>query len=480
MMRLYNYLSRQVEEFTPQKDNQVGFYTCGPTVYDLAHIGHARTYIFADILQRVLEFDGYKVKRVMNITDVGHLTSDSDTGEDKMEKSAVREHKSVWDIAKFYTADFFQMLDSLNIKRPEIISPAADHIKEMINLVKRLEAKGFTYQIADGIYFDTSKFPQYGQLMGQTFASLQKNLKAGARVEAVEGKKHPTDFALWKLTSPGVKRQMEWDSPWGKGFPGWHIECSAMSMKYLGETFDPFGKLRVNGERSRTIDIHTGGVDHVPIHHTNEIAQSEAATGKPFVRFFVEGEHLLVDGKKMAKSAGNFYTLKDIESKGFNPLALRYLFLTAHYRTQLNFTWGSLQSAQNALNKLYDAVSFWDDAKIGCAEYEQNFFNAVNEDLNTPQALAVMYQMLGSDYPDSAKARSILKFDQILGLGLEDKIGQAKKQPLPADVAQLIQERELARQASDFAQADKIRDKLEAMGWIIEDREAGPQWKKKR
>lgn len=268
MFQIYNTLTHKIEEFKPINPLNVGFYSCGPTVYDFIHIGHARTYIFADILQRVLEFNGYKVKRVMNITDVGHLASDADSGEDKMEKGAKREGRSVWDIAKFYTEDFFSMCQKLNIKKPEIICKATDYIKEMIQIMKVLEKKGFTYKTDDGIYFDTSKFRDYGKLTGQSFDKLQKSLKAGARVEFSQGKKHPTDFALWKFSPMGVKRQMEWDSPWGRGFPGWHLECSAMSMKYLGDT----------------LDIHTGGVEHIPIHHTNEIAQSEAITGKQFVK----------------------------------------------------------------------------------------------------------------------------------------------------------------------------------------------------
>lgn len=290
MLKLYNTLTHKVEEFSPLTPPVVTYYSCGPTVYDFAHIGHARTYIFADILQRVLEFNGFQVKRVMNITDVGHLTSDADSGEDKMERGAAREKKSVWDIAKFYTTDFMDMIKKLNIKEPQIICKATDNITSMIRIIEVLEKKGFTYKIADGLYFDTSKFPDYGKLTGQTYEDLQKTLKAGARVEMVEGKKHPTDFALWKFTPAGIKRQMEWDSPWGRGFPGWHIECSAMSMKYLGET----------------IDLHSGGVDHIPIHHTNEIAQSEAATGKTFVRFWLHADHLLVDGQKMSKSLNNF------------------------------------------------------------------------------------------------------------------------------------------------------------------------------
>lgn len=460
MLKLYNYLSRKVEEFKPISGERVGMYTCGPTVYDFTHIGHARTYIFADILQRVLEFNDYEIKRVMNITDVGHLTSDSDTGEDKMEKGAAREKKSVWEIAEFYTKDFFENLDVLNITRPEIICKATDHISEMIDLIMKLDKSGFTYKIEDGVYFDTSKFPKYGQLTGQTFESLRKSLKAGARVEVVEGKKSPTDFALWKLTPLGVKRQMEWDSPWGKGFPGWHIECSAMSMKYLGETFD----------------IHTGGIDHVSIHHTNEIAQSEGATGKQFARFFVEGQHLLVEGEKMSKSLGNFYRIDDLRKKGFDPLAFRYLALTAHYRSKLNFTWESLEGAQNALDNLRGEIAMWDEPKIGCSEYEENFKKAINNDLDMPRAIACMWEMAKSDNPTSAKHQSILVMDQVLGLGL-DKV---KKAELPKGARGLIEKRESLRKEGKFEESDKLRIELLGMGVEVEDMSGGPKWKVKK
>ncbi len=447
-MRLYNYLSRTVEEFSPVKNHQVGFYTCGPTVYDFVHIGNLRTFVFEDILKRTLQAVGYQVCHVANITDI----------DDKIINRMKEELISLDQLTDKYERAFYQDLAKLNILSAASYPRATKHIGEMISLIGTLVEKGVAYVADDGVYFSIAKFPGYGRLSQLS----NRTIKAGARIaQDSYDKEQASDFALWKKAKTG---EPSWDSPWGKGRPGWHIECSAMSMKYLGET----------------IDIHAGAVDLIFPHHEDEIAQSEAASGKPFARFFVEGEHLLVDDKKMAKSSGNFYTLADIVSKGFDPIALRYLFLTAHYRAQLNFTWESLQSAQNALHKLYDMVSFWDDPKIGCAEYEQNFLNAVNEDLNTPQALAVMYQMLGSDYPGSAKARSVLKFDRILGLGLDDKIGQAKKQPLPVDVAQLIQNRELVRQEGDFAKADEIRDKLEEIGWVIEDTQSGPKWRRKR
>ncbi len=455
---LTNTLGRKKEKFTPIKPGFVGMYSCGPTVYDFSHIGHARTYIFSDILEKTLQYNGLEVKRVMNITDVGHLVSDADSGEDKMEKGAEREKKTVWEIADFYTKDFLDLTKKVNIKLPKLLPKATDNIPEMIDLIKELEEKGFTYKLADGIYFDTSKFPKYGDLTGQTWQQLQDNLKAGARVEMVTGKKYPTDFALWKFSPENEKRQMEWESPWGKGFPGWHIECSAMSMKYLGETFD----------------LHTGGVDHIQIHHTNEIAQSEAATGKKFVNYWLEGEHLLVNGEKMSKSLNNYYRIANIEEKGFDPLAFRYLVLTAHYSTRLNFTWESLQAAETALKNLYREVSSYSEAKIGCAEFEQQFLEAINNDLDTPKAIAVMWDLVKSDYPDSAKLQSLLKFDQVLGLGLENIV----KQSAPSEVDDLVKQREKARVEKDFAKSDELRKQIADKGFEVVDTEDGPKLKK--
>src|SRR3990167_2282231 len=330
-MRLYSTAGREVSEFKPLSQT-VGIYICGPTVYDFSHLGHARTYINSDILVRSLNWLNFKTKVVMNVTDVGHLTSDADEGEDKVAKKAQAEKKTAWEIAKFYEADFWQMFDQLNIRRSDKVTRATEYIPQMIDLIKKLEAKGFTYKLSDGIYFDTGKFPDYGKMARLDLA----NLKAGARVEANKDKKNITDFALWKLTPKGVKRDMEWDSPYGLGFPGWHIECSAMSVSELGET----------------LDIHAGGVDHIPVHHTNEIAQSEAATGKQFVKFWFHSNILEVDGQKMSKSLNNFYRLTDVIAKGFDPLSLRYLYLTAHYRTKMNFIWEGLTAAAEAYRKL--------------------------------------------------------------------------------------------------------------------------------
>lgn len=481
MLKLYNTLTRKIEDFQPINPPTVGYYSCGPTVYDFAHIGHGRTYVFADILQRVLEFDGFPVKRVMNITDVGHLTSDSDTGEDKMEKGAAREKKTVWDIAEFYTDDFLQMLGKLNVRRPEIICKATDNIKEMIEMIKTLAEKGFTYQTDDGIYFDTSKFPEYGKLTGQSFDKLQKTLKAGARVELVSGKKNVTDFALWKLTPGNVKRQMEWDSPWappgrgkGKGFPGWHIECSAMSMKYLGETFD----------------IHTGGVDHVPIHHTNEIAQSEAATGKPFVKYWLHADHLLVDNEKMSKSLGNFYRIADIEKKGFSPLTLRYLFLTASYRSQMNFTWKSLEAAKtayeslanqilNVKSQIAEKVSIAEEKREAVNTFRQKFADAVNDDLNTAVGLAVVWEVLKSAIPPADKYDLLIQFDEILGLGLNQITDNKEQITISEEIKKLAEKREQLRKEKKWNESDEVRKTIEKKGFKVEDTPSGSLLNKK-
>jgi len=473
MLKIYNTLSHKIEDFKPLSPPDVGYYSCGPTVYDYAHIGHARTFVFADILQRVLEFNGFRVKRVMNITDVGHLTSDADSGEDKMEKGAKRENKTVWEIAEFYSKDFFEMLSKLNIKKPEIITKATDHISSMVQIIELLEKRGYTYKLPDGIYFDTSKLRDYGKLTGQNFEQLQKTLKVGIRVEMVEGKKNPTDFALWKF-SPSAgsglpKRQMEWESPWGRGFPGWHIECSAMSMDKLGET----------------LDIHTGGVDHIPIHHTNEIAQSEAATGKKFVNYWVHGEHLLVDGKKMSKSLGNFYRVEDIEKKGIDPLALRYLFLTASYRIQMNFTWEALEGAQRAYEIIkyqVSSIKYKKDSqrtvlsaeKLGKVnELRDKFTEAVSNDLNIPVALSVVWETLKSNIPSSDKFDLIILFDEVLGLELAKSKIKNQKSKIPEEILELVKKREKLRKEKMFAEADEVRREVEKKGYFLEDTDSG-------
>ena len=453
-MKLYNTLSRKIEEFVPINPPKVGMYICGPTVYDYAHIGHSRTYINSDILIRVLRWLGFRVKSVMNITDVGHLTSDADEGEDKMEKKAKTENKNILEIAKFYTDDFWQMEQQLNIIRPDIITPATQYIEAMIELIKKLEKKGFTYKTADGIYFDSSKFPDYGRL-----ARLDiEGLKAGWRVEK-RAKKNPTDFALWKLSPPagGEKRQMEWPSPWGVGFPGWHIECSAMSMKHLGES----------------LDIHTGGVDHIPVHHTNEIAQSEAATGKQFVKYWFHSGFLMVEGEKMSKSLGNFIRLQDLIDQGYEPMSLRYLFLTSHYRTTVNFTWEALKASQEAYRKLKAIVAGWQGEKERTILSEEKlaklqglslkFREAVENDLNLPQALAVVWEMAKSNIPSRDKLELISDWDQILGLDL------LKIKKIPEEIIQLIKQREELRKQKKWEEADELRKKIEKKGFKVKD-----------
>jgi cysteinyl-tRNA synthetase len=473
MLKIYNTLARKVEEFKPQNSSLVTMYTCGPTVYDYQHIGHMRRYVGDDILIRVLEFNGFKVKQAMNITDVGHLVSDSDTGEDKMEKGARKFGMSTWEIAKKFEKQFFNSMDALNIQRPDVLMHATDYIQEQIVFIQILEQKGFTYKIEDGIYFDTSKFSNYTKLSGQNI----NELKVGARVEMVKGKKNSADFALWKFSYPNgrpfdltqdsslSRRQMEWASPWGLGFPGWHIECSAMAIKGLD---------------TETLDIHTGGIDAISIHNTNEIAQSEAATGKKFVNYWVHHNFLHVDGNKMSKSTGNIYTVEDIIKKGFDPLALRYLFLQTHYRQEMNFTWDSLQAAQIAYKRLIEEVASLRNPKGGVPEYEDKFKEAINDDLNMAKALSVVWELIKSDNSDSAKAESLLIMDQVLGLDLENAREKRKsiKIIVPADVQLLIEERNNLRKQGSYIQADHVRNKIKKLGYNIKDTEKGVQVEK--
>jgi len=461
MLKLYNTLSRKKEIFKPLRDKQVGLYTCGPTVYWYAHIGNLRTYIFEDILKRVLEYNGYKIKHVMNITDVGHLTSDADTGEDKIEKGAKREKKTVWEIAQFYTKAFKKDIKQLNIKPPDIWVKATDTIKDQINLIKILEKKGFTYVIEDGVYFDTSKLKSYGRL----WAKKKKKLKAGARVEMVPGKRNSTDFALWKFSPKGVKRQMEWKSPWGIGFPGWHTECVVMGVKNLGIPFD----------------IHCGGIDHIEIHHTNEIAQAEAAYGKLLARYWLHGEFLVLKKGKMAKSKGNIITLKDLIQKGFDPLAYRYLCLNAHYRSKLFFSWEALRGAQNSLENLYEKIreirENYSSNSISrnlssVRTYSKKFLNLINDDLNIPQALALMWKLIkDKKVPSSEKYKLLLDFDKIFGLNIE----KIKKIKIPKKIRELVEQREKYRKEHYFKKADEIRKKIEGLGYRVEDTERGPR-----
>ena len=456
MLKLYNTLTRKKEVFKPIK-KLVGIYTCGPTVYNYAHIGNLRTFIFEDILKRVLLYNKFKIKHVMNITDVGHLTSDADEGEDKLELGAKREKKSVWDVAIFYTKAFKEDIKKLNILEPDIWCKATDHIKEMLKLIEILEKKGYTYRTEDGIYFDSSKFKDYGKL-----AKLKKEkLKAGARID-IKNKKNITDFALWKFSPKDKKRQMEWKSKWNeRGFPGWHIECSAMSMKYLGEHFD----------------IHCGCIDHIPVHHTNEIAQTEGATGKKWVNYWLHGEFLVLDKDKMAKSGENFIILKSLEEKGFNALDYRYLVLGAHYRKKLNFSFENLESARNGFLSLKERVKEFKkskDEKGSIEEYEKRFLESIDDDLNMPKALGVLWELIkDKKIGGKKKYKVILDFDRVLGLGLN----KVKEEKIGKELLELIKEREKARKEKNWKEADKIRDRLKKRGVVLEDSKEGVKWK---
>jgi cysteinyl-tRNA synthetase len=460
---LYNSLKRKKEEFKPIKPGKVGLYTCGPTVYNYAHIGNLRTYIFEDILKRVLVYNEYVVKHVMNITDVGHLTGDRDMGEDKMEAGAAREGKSAWDIADFYTQAFKKDINHLNILAPDIWVKATDTIPEQIALVGTLEEKGYTYRTADGIYFDTSKFKDYTKLSHRDLEAL----KEGARVERNPEKRNPTDFALWKFSPPGSKRQMEWDAPWGVGFPGWHLECSAMSMKFLDSQ----------------LDIHCGGTDHIDVHHTNEIAQSEAATGKPFFNFWMHGAFLIIQGgKKMAKSEGNFLTLENAFLKNdINPLVYRFASFLTHYRKPMEYSDDGIEAARNGLlhvqNQVRQILAVGVDAESSVnAEFKNKFIEAINDDLNMPRAMAVIQEMLKSKISDAQKYSTILDFDRVLGLQL-DQLDQA--QTLPEAVQKLVAARQQARQAKDFTSSDQLRAEIEALGYQVQDTQDGMKVVKK-
>ena len=439
----------------PQQEDQVSLYSCGPTVYDFAHIGNLRSFLFSDVLHRVLRADGYTVNMVMNITDVGHLTDDADAGDDKMEKGAEREGKTVWEVASFYTDAFLEDSLELNILAPTLRPKATDHIQEQIDLIARLKEKGLTYATSDGIYFDTAQFPDYGKMARLDIEGQQE----GARVEKNTEKKNATDFALWKFSADGEKRAMEWDSPWGIGFPGWHIECSAMAMKHLGET----------------IDIHTGGVDHIPVHHTNEIAQSEGATGKQFARWWMHGEFLLINEGRMGKSEGNFLTLQSIKDKGIDPLAYRYFVLGAQYRSKLNFSWEALEGAQSAYNKLISLAAGWEEPTGVATTIMDRFMEAVNDDLNTPQALAIMWELVKSDEETGVKAATLFEMDTILGLSIKERAQQLREkiQTAGADMQELLLQRDEARASKDFETADRIRDEIDAMGFVVEDTEDG-------
>lgn len=450
-MKLYNSLTKKVEEFKPLNPDVVTMYTCGPTVYDYQTIGNFRTFVGSDFINRALRYNGYKVKLIINITDVGHLTGDNlgdaDTGADKMEVAADREGKSASEIADFYTGHFMTDTDKLNILPPEKYPVASHYIKEMQEIIKALEAKELTYVISDGVYFDTSKFEGYGKLVGPKVSLVDDE----ARIEPNPEKRNLADFALWKFSTEDKMRWQEWDSPWGKGFPGWHIECSAMAINELGDT----------------IDIHMGGEDHKMIHHPNEIAQSEAYTGKQFVNYWVHVTFLKVDGGRMGKSVGNAYILDDVEVKGYSPLALRYFFTTAHYRSKLNFTWDALQNASNALKKLYDLVEGYqeDPGAQMDPEYLNQFEAAVSDDVNMPQAVAVMWEMLKSEISEGAKLKTLAKFDEVLGLDIVEHIGYE----VPKEIVELAALRWEYRKTGIWDKADHLRRQIEEKGFTIED-----------
>jgi cysteinyl-tRNA synthetase len=464
-MRLYNTATKQIEDVKPQHDDRTTVYTCGPTVYDYPHIGNWFTFIRYDILVRTLKAEGQNVEWVMNITDVGHLVSDADDGEDKLEKGARREDKTAWDIARFYSDYFVEALKRLNFSTPAHLPRATDHIEEQIELIKRLEAKGFTYKIVDGIYFDTGKFPTYGN-----FAQLDLDeQQAGARVEYNPQKRQPTDFALWKFSPADKQRDMEWDSPWGRGFPGWHLECSAMSMKYLGET----------------IDIHSGGIDHVPVHHTNEIAQSEAATGRPFARYWMHTNHILVGDEKIAKSAGNGITLEDIEAKGYSLDDFRLHVLESHYRSQSKFGWDSLESAHNRLTDLRAMAALrWqarddltDQRTFILSDVAGELLNALRNDLHTEAALQflstiskqLLTVLLNQEFVDEF-AQMLESIDSLLGTRLSEVHDITDEQKM------LIERREQARRNQDWQAADDARHALEERRIGLRDTPHGPVW----
>lgn len=458
MLKVYNTLTRRKEEFVPLNDKVVTMYSCGPTVYSYAHIGNMRAYLFMDSVRRTLKYNGYKLKGVMNITDVGHLLSDGDDGEDKMEKASREQQKSVYEIAAIYTDAFMKDLAKLNIGKPEIIAKATDHINDMIKYVEALVEKGYGYETSDGIYFDISKFREYGKLSGLDL----EGQRAGARVDVNDEKRNPADFALWKKAPK--EHIMQWESPWGMGYPGWHIECSAMSRKYLGDTFD----------------IHTGGVDHIPVHHENEIAQSEALVGHKTVDYWMHVEFMQVDGGKMSKSLKNTYTVSELEQKGYSAMAFRYFCLNTHYRKKLNFTFEGMDAAKTAYNRLLAAVhshkggkSFDEEA---VKKYNELFTEAINDDINIPLGLGVLWNML-KEKPSQAIYDLAMKFDKVLGLALDTESAPEKVEA-PEEVIKLAELRLKARKDKDWAQSDVLREQISKLGYQIIDKKDGYDIKK--
>ena len=452
----YNTLTRKKEIFKPIDEKEVKIYSCGPTVYKDATIGNMRTSIFQDVLRRVLRYNGYKLKHVMNITDVGHLVSDGDEGEDKMIKSAKEEHKSPEEIAKHYTKLFFDDLKALNIETPEIICKATDHIKEMLEYVKVLVKKGYTYETSTAIYFDVSKLDKYPVLSNLNV----ENQKAGARVDIDKEKKNPYDFAVW-IKAP-KEHLMKWDSPWGPSYPGWHIECSAMGQKYLGEQFD----------------IHTGGIDLIPTHHENEIAQSKGYCGKIPANYWLHGEYLLINGGKMSKSLGNVYLVKDIIDRGYNPLTYKLFSYSSHYRNKLNFTWEGMTSAEKSLERLKNGYKLHlngtedvEDEIVN--QYEERFHKAINDDLNMPLAMSIVWEVVRYSKKSPKLAKLLLKFDTVLGLNLEIEDSKDIKQEIPQDILELVEKRKQARESKNWEESDKLRDIISKKGYIVKDTKEG-------
>ena len=463
-MKLYNTPDRRVVEFVPLEAGKVTMYCCGPTVYNYAHIGNLRAYLFEDILRRTLELEGYQVKHVMNVTDVGHLTGDGDDGEDKMIKGAREKGMSVWDIAKFFTEAFFVDTGRLNVLRPTIVAQATAHVPQMIALIQKLAERGLTYVAGGNVYFDTARFPDYGKM-----ALLDRQeAPALSRVDADAGKKNPRDFVLWFTKSKFGEQAMTWESPWGLGYPGWHIECSAMGIHHLGERFD----------------IHTGGIDHVPVHHTNEIAQSEGALGHKWVNYWLHNEFLLLSREKMSKSSGEFLTLQRLLDKGYDALDYRFFCFGAHYRSPLTFTWEALDAARNARRNLNDRVLEWKAAgapgELGPASlsYREGWKQALENDLSTPQALASLWGLVkDSGISPAEKLAGVVWMDHVLGLGLA-ALEAPVTLAVPPEVTALLRARQSAREAKDWKRSDALRDELKSLGWSLEDTASGPVVKK--
>lgn len=466
-LKVYNTLTRKKEDFVPLEEGKAKVYSCGPTVYNYAHIGNLRAYIFADTLRRTLEYNNYEVNHVINITDVGHLTSDSDNGEDKMEAGAKREGKTVWDIAKFYTEAFFADIKSLNIESPKTWCKATDHITEMIDMVKEIEKNGYTYEAGGNLYYDTSKFEHYSELGKLKLESMQ----SAARTEVDKNKKNPSDFVLWfglGSSKFGESHTMKWESPWGIGYPGWHIECCAMSSKYLGKQFD----------------IHTGGIDHIPVHHTNEIAQAEAAGSKhPWVKYWMHNNFLVLNKGKMAKSGGNFLRMQTLIDKGYNPIAYRYFCLGSHYKSELNFSWETMDNTQKAFDKFKTRIielkkNPSSDGSDDVSKYTEKFENGINDDLNIPIAIATAQELLSDkEVSNKAKLGTLLKFDSILGFKIDEM--EEQKVEISSELEELLEKRAKARADKDWATADKIRDEFAEKGYVVMDTADGPVLKNK-